>query len=256
MSLYLGTTPISRRVGLSPIDIIFSGEVDSQGNYIPAYECEYIGDVVFTGIKHITDPISKPSSTYAAGCFASYFNHEFTSQTTGRLKCRLIRGKISFPDLETINVTSTSTSTYSVLGTTFNSFCNGQSAITEFLFPKLSSITSSSLRPFAYAFQNTTITSIRFPALSYLSGDSIFQYAFSKTYSLKDIYFDALTTTSFGTTKVFNGMMSGATNSSSVVHTIHFPSNMESTISGLSGYPLFSGASGYVTLAYDLPATS
>jgi hypothetical protein len=39
-------------------------------------------------------------------------------------------------------------------------------------------------------------------------------------------------------------------------HTLHFPSNLESTIQGLSGYPTFGGTSGYVVLAYDLPATS
>jgi hypothetical protein len=42
----------------------------------------------------------------------------------------------------------------------------------------------------------------------------------------------------------------------SVTHTIHFPSNMETTISTLTTYPLFGGTSGYVTLAFDLPATS
>ena len=38
-------------------------------------------------------------------------------------------------------------------------------------------------------------------------------------------------------------------------HTLHFPSNLESTIQGLTGYPLFSGTSGYVVCAFDLPAT-
>ena len=39
-------------------------------------------------------------------------------------------------------------------------------------------------------------------------------------------------------------------------HTIHFPSNLESTIQGLTGYPNFGGTSGYVVLIFDLPATS
>ena len=37
--------------------------------------------------------------------------------------------------------------------------------------------------------------------------------------------------------------------------TIHFPSNLQSTISQLDGYPLFGGESGYIVLAFDLPAT-
>jgi hypothetical protein len=39
-------------------------------------------------------------------------------------------------------------------------------------------------------------------------------------------------------------------------HTIHFPSNLQTKISTLSGYPNFGGTNGYVTLAFDLPATS
>jgi hypothetical protein len=49
-------------------------------------------------------------------------------------------------------------------------------------------------------------------------------------------------------------MMQGT--GSTVTHTIHFPSNLESTIQTLTGYPLFGGTSGKVVLAFDLPATS
>ena len=40
-----------------------------------------------------------------------------------------------------------------------------------------------------------------------------------------------------------------------VVHTIHFPSNLQSTIQQQNDYPLFGGDSDYVVLAFDLPAT-
>ena len=39
-------------------------------------------------------------------------------------------------------------------------------------------------------------------------------------------------------------------------HTLHFPSNLETTIQGLTGYPLFGGTSGYVVLSFDLTQTS
>lgn len=80
-------------------------------------------------------------------------------------------------------------------------------------------------------------------------------YAFQGCSYLTDIYFNSLTTTSFGNyTNQFYSMMDGT--GRAITHTIHFPSNLESTISGLSGYPLFGGRSGYVVCAFDLPATS
>ena len=73
--------------------------------------------------------------------------------------------------------------------------------------------------------------------------------------ALTDVYFPALTTTSFGSrvNQFFSMMSSTGTN---VTHTLHFPSNLESTIQGLQGYPTFGGTSGYVVCAFDLPATS
>lgn len=74
------------------------------------------------------------------------------------------------------------------------------------------------------AFKGTAVSSLSFPALTTSSSINL-QYAMSDT----------------GT---------------DIVRTLHFPSNLESTISTLDGYPLFGGTSGYVVLAFDLPATS
>ena len=82
-----------------------------------------------------------------------------------------------------------------------------------------------------------------------------FSTAFSYCTALENVYFNALTTTSFGNSKnQFQNLMSNT--GTSVTHKLHFPSNLQSTIAGLTGYPLFGGTSGYVTLAFDLPATS
>ena len=68
---------------------------------------------------------------------------------------------------------------------------------------------------------------------------------------LTDIYFSALKTTS----NIFlTDLLHGS--GTNVIHTLHFPSNLESKIQSLGGYPLFSGTSGYVVCAFDLPATS
>ena len=98
------------------------------------------------------------------------------------------------------------------------------------------------------------LITVDFPLLATLTNGALVR-AFGYCTRLTDIYFRALKTTSFGSfLNQFNNLMTGT--GTSTTHTIHFPSNMESTISGLSGYPLFGGTSGYVVLAYDLPATS
>lgn len=116
-----------------PIGILFQGEVDANGNYTMPYDLTYTGDIYFNGIK----TISNYSST-KGGAFASYLYHQ--ASQPARLKCRLIIGKIYFPDLETINHTSG-----------FQSFLNGQTEVTEVHFPKLYRIQGTSC--FDYAFQ-------------------------------------------------------------------------------------------------------
>lgn len=87
------------------------------------------------------------------------------------------------------------------------------------------------------------------------AGSGCFNGCFQSCTSLEDVYFNSLTTSSFGSyTNQFNMMLSST--GSSVTHTLHFPSNLQATIQGLTGYPTFSGTSGYVTLSFDLPATS
>lgn len=99
-----------------------------------------------------------------------------------------------------------------------------------------------------------SLTSVSFPSLTTI-GESGLSSCFTVCTSLQSISFPSLTTQSFGSyTNQFGNMLSST--GTSVTHTIHFPSNLESTIQGLSGYPNFGGTSGYVTLAFDLPSTS
>jgi len=107
---------------------------------------------------------------------------------------------------------------------------------------------------FSYTFSWQGIETASFEKVDTI-GQQAFMYCFSDCYTIRDIYFNSLKTTSFGSyTNQFIGMLSNT--GTSVIHTIHFPSNLESTIQGLSGYPLFGGTIGYVVLAFDLPATS
>ena len=121
----------------------------------------------------------------------------------------------------------------------------------------LSSLTTISGSSGMYnAFYNCVgLTSIDLSSLTTISGSSGMSRAFQRCTNLEHVYFRALTTTSFGSyTNQFDNMLSNT--GTTKTHTLHFPSNLSSKISTLTGYPTFGGTSGSVTLAYDLPATS
>lgn len=120
-------------------------------------------------------------------------------------------------------------------------------------FSNLTTISGS--RVFSFAFSGSILTEVSFPKLTNISTNQCLNHAFVQCGSLANVYFNALTTASFGSyTNQFDKMLNDT--GTTVTHTIHFPSNLESTIQGLTGYPTFGGTSGYVTLAFDLPATS
>lgn len=119
----------------------------------------------------------------------------------------------------------------------------------------LSSLTSVGDAGLYYAFDNCSgLTSVDLSSLTSVGSYGV-AYSFNRCSKLTDIYFNSLTTTSFGSyTTQFRGILTNT--GTSVTHTLHFPSNLESTISGLDDYPNFGGTSGYVVCAFDLPATS
>lgn len=113
----------------------------------------------------------------------------------------------------------------------------------------LSSLTSIGNYGMLSTFENTGLTSVDFPALTSI-GRYGMKNAFAFCFELTDIYFWALDTTSFGSyTNQFDGMLSDLPSV-----TLHFPENLEETISQLTGYPTFGG--GDVVCEFDLPATS
>lgn len=101
------------------------------------------------------------------------------------------------------------------------------------------------------------LTSVSFPSVVNIGGAAAFFSAFVSCVKLESIYFNALTTTSFGSNiNQFNNMFNTGSGSTSGAITMHFPSNLSSTISTLTGYPNFGATAGRLTLAFDLPATS
>lgn len=133
--------------GSDPIGILFQGEVDENGAYTMPYNLTWTGNISFDGIKSIGN-----YNATSGGAFASYLYHQ--ANQGQRLKCRLIIGTVTFPDLETVNGASC-----------FQSFCNGQTQLTSVSFPKLYSANGNNC--FAYAFQGcTNLTDIYFNAVT------------------------------------------------------------------------------------------
>lgn len=124
-------------------------------------------------------------------------------------------------------------------------------------FPVLGIINNSCFR---YAFESSGLQTISFDSVYRIGQqyDGCFQYAFKGCKNLQSISFASLKTDSFGTTKLgqFTNMFDSETAQTSGEVVVHFPSNLETTIQGLTGYPLFGGTSGRITLSFDLEATS
>lgn len=155
---------------------------------------------------------------------------------------------INFPKLQTIGGSSSLRGAF-----------NNASSLTSCGLPKLQTVSGNAA---LHSFLNgTSVVTVSFPMLSSVTGTSVFTSCFANCKVITDIYFNSLTTTSFGSNlnqfnNMFNSNASAGTAATSGNVNVHFPSNLETTISSLTGYPLFGGASGRVTLLFDLPATS
>lgn len=99
----------------------------------------------------------------------------------------------------------------------------------------------------------TSLTSYVFESLKKLYGSDALKRAFANCTNLTSLSFPALNNTSFNSrTDQFTNMCQNIPNI-----TLHFPSNIQSTIAGLSGYSTtapFGAISG--TILFDLPATN
>lgn len=151
----------------------------------------------------------------------------------------------SFPKLETIS------SSYG-----FSSAFSACTSLTTTDFSALKEISGSNAMGTCFN-SCSELQTISFNLLETLTGGQSFRNAFRYCGKLSSISFPSLKTTSFGNVvNQFENMFNSSTASTSGSCTVHFPSNLQSTISGLSGYPTFGGNSSRIVLAFDLTATS
>lgn len=126
-----------------------------------------------------------------------------------------------------------------------------QNNLTDVNLSKLTTITSS------YAFQSCfsdcgSLETLRFKSLSDISTASmVFDSLVANCSNFSSIYFDALTSQSFGSlNNQFKRMLSGCSGV-----TVHFPSNLQSVIGSWSDVTAGFGGTN-TTVLFDLPATN
>ena len=93
-----------------------------------------------------------------------------------------------------------------------------------------------------------SLKNVVFDSLTTISGSSACSQMFYNCTSLISISFPSLKSNSVTATNAFNTMLRGV-----IGCTLHFPSNLESTIQTLTGYPNFGGTN--TSIVFDLSAT-
>lgn len=186
------------------------------------YCCQGMFSIIGNGLTSLTFP----ALTTISGGYAAYeMFYNLISQITP-----------SFPELTTISGSYVANGMFR------------QSRITGLSVPKLTTVTGEhALQEFMS--QNSVIEELHFPELTTLSGDNICNQAFSSCYALKKVYFDKLTTISG--TQPFGGNFTGMFAYSTALTEIHFKSDMQPTISAITGYANKWGASN-ATIYFDL----
>lgn len=232
------------------VNIVFDGIVD-----LPNYGLYY----KFYGYTGLSGSVSFPDLENISGLYAGY-NTFYGTQISA----------VSFPSLTTVSGIYAAQNMFSYTQVTSVSFpvlvsVTGNSGIRQ-MFQNCENLTSASFPELTtvsgqmglgYIFSNTDIITLTFPKLSTLTGVRALFHMLDGCKNLTSISFPALTTDSFGTTKnQFEAIFNVTTGQTSGAITMHFPSNLESTIQGFTGYPTFGATSGIVTLSFDLPATS
>ena len=216
----------------------FLGDIDEDGIL---YDASELTDLTFIGVKAIEAVLSHKFSytKVRSVSFPDLISLDDDYCAWAFDSCSALQS-VSFSSLVRIDMYG---------GDNMFSRCKSLNSVS---FPNLTTINSYGMSEmFSIC---SALQTISFPSLTTF-GNNALSRTFDSCSALENIYFNSLTTQSFGSYKnQFDNMM--YLTGKKVIHTLHFPSNLESTISGLSGYPLFGGSSGKVVLAYDLPATS
>lgn len=223
-----------------PINVVFDG-VTALGNNALLHK--FYNNIKIQSAS-FPDLVSATGSSCMYGCF---YESTITNLDLSKLEeigSNCLYSVCYYSNLQTVDLSSLKTVGKNGL---YNAFSG--TLVEEINFQSLEEIGEKGLYE---CFSESYIQTANFTNLITLNSGSM-QNAFYMCEYLEDVYFNSLKTTSFNNTNAFYGMLSYT--GTDTTHTLHFPSNLESTIQGLGGYPRFGGSNGYVVLAFDLPAT-
>lgn len=219
------------------VDIILPDKATDIGDYALYYGYYYATGINKFSSNNVTT-ITGNSALNRAFQYSSITEADMskvqTVSGTAALQYAFANSDIESLDLSSL-VTLSSSAAY---------MCNNSSSLASVNLENLETISASSA--FQYAFYKSIITEMHFKKLKTLTVASVFSYAFGYCENLT-LYFEALTTSSFGSnTNQLTSMFGSGKN-----NTVHFPSNLSSlswiTTSRLAGTN--------TTILFDLPAT-
>lgn len=251
-------------VKTTPIDVSFDGLTSFQKLNGSSSDGTWVMSYLFTNSQCIRS-VTFPSLTAVSGAPYDCLSHFcFYSKSVESVSFPVLTSLSSIRTFESafegcIKLSSVS---FPVLATSnsaevFNRAFAGCIRLKTISFPSLA---TTEYAVFRYSFSGSALETIDFASLNAVGKTKGygFNYAFTGCNTLQSISFPALKTDSFGTsyTNQFQDMFDSITAQTSGNVVVHFPSNLETTIQGLTGYPLFGGTSGRITLSFDLEATA
>lgn len=218
MGLYIG------KERFTPIEVIHTGDVNNQDKTITQNGI-YTADAGYTGLGTVN--VNVPQDKTEDGIL-------FTNSGSDTNFIVKINGIKNITAKEYL----------------FNKFYLFGSQIKEVHIDSVENISGNSA--FGYTFQLCNgLTVATFSNLKYLTGSFALNYTFRKCTSLGDIYFNSLISDGFGTnSNQFDNMLSGVTGC-----TVHFPSNLQTTIGSWTSVAGGFGGTNTAVL-FDLPATT
>lgn len=232
--------------GSSIID--FSGVTDI-GYYV--LHNAYFQNLAINGVVNLGDLTSVTGSSAAEDCFNSCTG--ITGVNIGSLTT--VSGNAALRGMFSNCTNLTSANLSSLTTVSGNSGIQNMFASTKLTSINLGSLTTiSSSYGCRETFSNCSLlTTVDLSSLTTITDSACCQQMFRNCTSLQSLSFPAVTTTSFGSsyTNQFTNMCQGISGI-----TLHFPSNVQSVIEGLTGYSTtapFGATSG--TVLFDLPAT-
>ena len=239
-------------------NLVFTGvkDVVSYGLYYKFYNNQQISSVNLQDLLNVSGDYALTYSFYS--CKINQQTLDLSSLTTVSGNYALSNAfRFNYPTHLDLSSLTTVSGNYALSFAFSNSYSGSGTVGTSSV--DLSSLTTiSGQSAFSSCFSSARLLqSISFDSLETINNSSIFSGCFGSCERLGSIYFNSLKTTSFGSyTNQFNNMFDSSTASTSGTCTVHFPSNLQSTISGLTGYPTFGGNVSRIILAFDLPATT